>query len=123
MVDQESLQNYADEVFAGLALEAPKAERNKGNGKFRLTVLANGEPRSIELDENTLHADMKTAVRELRDLHFPPKAVEPEPDPIIESEVVDEPVELAVLSERAPTPLEPAPIPELEPASETKSER
>lgn len=97
MVEQETLQNYADEVFAGLALEAPKAERNKGNGKFRLTVLGNGEHHSIELDENTLHADMKTAVRDLRDKLFPPKA--PEDDPVIEAEVVDAPVELAAVVE------------------------
>lgn len=103
MVDQESLQNHADELFAGLSLEAPVAERNKGNGKFRLTVLADGEPHSIELDENLVHADMKTAVRELRDRLFPPKAEpEPEEDPVIEAEVVDAPVEFAAVSERQP---------------------
>lgn len=123
MVDQESLQNYADEVFAGLALEAPKAERNKGNGKFRLVVPPSEGVRggAIELDENTLHADMKTQVRELRDLLFPPKpAPEVEEDPVIESEVVDAPVELAALAEPEPVAPEPAVAPDPLPTEETR---
>ena len=123
MVTKESLQNYADTIFAGLSLEAPKSELNLSRGGYNLTVSANGASHLRWFDENLVNSDMEARVRALRDELFPP---------VEASEVKDaEPVEPAPETPAEPPApaTDPAPPPVIEdksdpfPAEETKPDK
>ncbi len=78
MVSKESLQEYAEKAFADLPCSV-EASRNLNNGKFLLLVsLSEVDFHKLELDENELHSDMASKVRELRDRLFPVGEAMPE---------------------------------------------